>query len=84
MNVEDGRKEEELERSDCTIPGPVPMAVLRRTVLNQVPHEEEEIQSYMAWQAEDEQVLHLEKMATKRVFGRELKASDVHTDENRW
>lgn len=60
------------------------MEVLRRTVLTQARHEEEEIQGYMAWQAKDEQVLHLEMLTAERVFGRELKVWDVHTDRNRW
>lgn len=84
MDVDEKREEGELENSDCVIPEPVAMEVLRKTVLNRAYHDEEEIQGYMAWQAKDEQVLHLEKITTERVFGRKLGVWDVHTDKNRW
>lgn len=78
------KKSEELQDPDHTIPGPVAPEVLRHTVLGRVPHEEESIHDYVAWQAPDEQIIHLEKVTSERVFGRKLDVWDVHTDKNRW
>ena len=39
----------------------------------------------MEWQCHgEEQVLHAEKLASERVFGRDYDAWDVHTDKERW
>jgi hypothetical protein len=38
----------------------------------------------MASQARDEKVLHLEKVASERIFDRQHDVWDVHTDKERW
>jgi hypothetical protein len=42
------------------------------------------IVDYMASQASDETIEHLEKVASERVLGRDIDVWDVHTDLNRW
>ncbi len=42
------------------------------------------IVDYMAGQAGDETVEHLEKVTSERVLGRVIDVWDVHTDTNRW
>jgi len=38
----------------------------------------------MEWQAKDERVIHLEKVASERVFDRKHDVWDVHTNRRRW
>jgi hypothetical protein len=42
------------------------------------------IERYMAWQAPDESMVHLEKVTSERVMGRDRAVWDVHTDKERW
>lgn len=46
--------------------------------------ERQYIVDYIASQASDETVEHLEKVASERVLGRGVDVWDVHTDTNRW
>lgn len=46
--------------------------------------ERERIREYMASQAHDETVTHLEKVATEVVYGRHYDVWDVHTDVAQW
>jgi hypothetical protein len=46
--------------------------------------EAQAIKDYMAWQARDENVLHVEKVASERIFERDHDVWDVHTDKERW
>ena len=46
--------------------------------------ERQYIVDYMASQAGDETVEHLEKVASERMLGRDIDVWDVHTDVNRW
>lgn len=46
--------------------------------------ERQYIVNYMASQADDETVEHLEKVASERVLGRDIDVWDVHTNVNRW
>ena len=46
--------------------------------------EAQAITDYMASQARDEKVLHLEKVASERIFDRQHDVWDVHTDKERW
>lgn len=47
-------------------------------------HERLAIEAYMAREAPDERVVHLEKVASEPVMGRERDVWDVHTDKGRW
>lgn len=47
-------------------------------------HERDAITGYMAREAPDESVIHLEKVATERIMGRDRDVWDVHTDKERW
>ena len=42
------------------------------------------IRSYVEWQAPDETVRHLEKVASESIFGQEMDAWDVRTNKGRW
>jgi hypothetical protein len=45
----------------------------------------QEIKDYVEWRAHGEKkVLHVEKVASERIFGREHDVWDVHTDKERW
>jgi hypothetical protein len=70
--------------SEHTIPGPVSSDVLKNVVLKRSSHEERAIQEYVEWQAPAEHVVHLEKVATERLFERKLDAWDVRTDKSRY
>lgn len=47
-------------------------------------HEKQFIVDYMASQADDENVEHLEKVASESVFGQQHDVWDVHTSDRRW
>ena len=47
-------------------------------------HERLAIEGYMASQAPDEDLVHLEKLASERVTGQDHHVWDVHTDKGRW
>jgi hypothetical protein len=46
--------------------------------------ERQYIVDYVASQASDETVEHLEKIASERALGRDIEVWDVHTDVGRW
>jgi hypothetical protein len=46
--------------------------------------ERERIREYVASQASDEVISHLEKVTTEIVYGRQYDVWDVHTDKTRW
>jgi hypothetical protein len=72
-------------RSDCTVPPALPKAELRHLLFRQSGHEAQRISDYVEWQAHgEEEVLHAEKVASERVFGRQYDVWDVHTDKERW
>jgi hypothetical protein len=71
--------------SDCIVPPALPKAALRQLLFRQSEQEAQEISDYVEWQAHgEEKVLHAEKVASERVFGREYDVWDVHTDKERW
>ncbi len=73
------------KNDECTIPGPVPSEALSRLKVRPDPkHEELHVRNYMADQAHDERVIHLEKVATERLFSGKYEVWDVHTDKHRW
>ena len=72
-------------RTDCAFPPALPKAELHKLLFRQSEREGDEIASYVEWQARgEEKVLHAEKVASERVFGREYDVWDVHTDKERW
>jgi hypothetical protein len=60
------------------------VALRRLKVRPDAEHEERHVREYMEWQARDERVIHLEKVASERVFDRKHDVWDVHTDRRRW
>src|SRR5690349_12490645 len=47
-------------------------------------HERVAIRHYLASQAPDEKVVHLERVASERVIGQDHDVWDVHTNKERW
>ncbi len=75
----------QVSADDCTIPEPVPSKALPRLMLRRDPdHEVRHVRDYMKWQAPDEPVIHLEKVASEHVFSRRHDVWDVHTKKRRW
>jgi hypothetical protein len=67
------------------IPGPVPPKALRRFKVRPDPeHEERAVREYLEIQSRGERVMHLEKVATERVFSGKHEVWDVHTNIGRW
>jgi hypothetical protein len=58
--------------------------MLPNLTFNQPKHEERAVREYVEWQANDEKVIHAEKVGTEHLLGRTLTAWDVRTDKNRW
>ena len=55
----------------------------QREPLSAQDRERQYIVDYMASEASDEAVEHLEKVKTERALGRQMDAWDVHTNKNR-
>jgi hypothetical protein len=71
--------------SDCLIPPELPKGELHKLLFKSSPQEAQEIKDYVEWQARgEEKVLHAEKVASERIFGRDYDVWDVHTDKERW
>ena len=71
--------------SDCVVPPALPKEELHKLLFRHSEHEAQEIKEYVEWQAHGaEKVLHVEKVASERVFGRAYDVWDVHTDKERW
>lgn len=74
-----------LATQDCVIPPALPKGELHKLLFRQSGKEAEEIKNYVEWQAHgEEKVLHVEKVASERIFGRQHNVWDVHTDKERW
>ena len=69
---------------ECIIPPAIPKSELHKLTFRHSELEAQAIRNYMAAQARDEKVLHVEKVASERIFGREHDVWDVHTDKERW
>ena len=70
---------------ECLIPPAFPKGELHKLLFRQSDKEAQEIKEYVEWQAHgDEKVLHAEKVASERIFGRQHDVWDVHTDKERW
>jgi len=73
------------ENGECVIPGAMPVEALADYVINAGGDDESDsIRSYVEWQAPDETVRHLEKVASESIFGQQMGAWDVRTNKNRW
>ncbi|MGO8921123.1 MAG: hypothetical protein ACLQJR_35000 [Stellaceae bacterium] len=72
------------ERDECVIPPALPHEALPSLLFERDEDEELAIREYIMWQARDEKVTHLEKIATETALGRNLDAWDVYTDTARW
>lgn len=69
----------------CEVPPPLPKDDLHKLLFAHSPEAAREIQDYVEWQCRgEEKVLHVEKVASERVLGREHAVWDVHTDKERW
>lgn len=74
-----------MSNGDCVVPPALPKGELHKLLFRHSEHEAQEIKEYVEWQAHGaEKVLHVEKVASERVFGREYDVWDVHTDKERW
>lgn len=69
---------------DCTIPGPVPVALVDQVVLNRPEHQADEIREYILHATNGEVVVHLERLVTEHVFDRQIEGWDVWTDTERY
>lgn len=70
---------------ECTIPPALPKGELHKLLFKHSENQALEIKEYVEWQAHgEEKVLHVEKVASERIFGREHDVWDVHTDKERW
>jgi hypothetical protein len=69
---------------ECTIPPPIDVSALPDLVFGQPEHEERRVRAYMADQACDETVIHLEKVGTESLMGRKMGFWDVRTDKGKW
>jgi hypothetical protein len=78
------RKRTKSSDGECTIPPALPHEALPSLLFERDVDEERAIRDYMRWQAGDEKVTHLEKVATESILGRKLDAWDVYTDKARW
>jgi hypothetical protein len=77
----DGPREVE---GDCIVPPAIPKPELHKLMFRHSEIEAQAITDYMASQARDEKVLHLEKVASERIFDRQHDVWAVHTDKERW
>ena len=70
---------------DCVVPPALPKGELHKLLFRHSERETQKIKEYVEWQTHGaEKVLHAEKVASERVFGREYDVWDVHTDKERW
>jgi len=70
---------------DCLIPPALPKDEMHKLLFKQSEKETQDIKDYVESQARgEERVLHAEKLASERVFGRDYDVWDVHTDKERW
>ncbi len=69
---------------ECLIPGAMPVEALAEYVLNANAPDADNIRSYIQLEAPDETVTHLEKLSSETIFGQQIDAWDVWTEDNRW
>ncbi|MGZ3393137.1 MAG: hypothetical protein ACXWPK_03205 [Isosphaeraceae bacterium] len=71
-------------QGECVIPPAIPADALADFVLNSGGTEADRVRSYVEWQAPDETVKYLEKVASESIFGHPMDGWDVRTNKNRW
>jgi hypothetical protein len=72
-------------KRDCIIPPAFPKGELFKLLFRQYEIEGQKIKEYVEWQAHgEEKVLHAEKVASERIYGRQHDVWDVHTNKERW
>jgi hypothetical protein len=72
-------------KDECLVPPALPKGELHKLLFKQSENEAKAIKDYVEWQAHGEEtVLHAEKAASERIFGRDHDVWDVHTDKERW
>lgn len=75
---------------ECTLAGPVSLGAIQQGTRHAPDHQKKEIAEYVEWQSNKGtnapiNVVHLEIVKSEVIFGKELVAWDVHTDEpGRW
>ena len=84
MTSDDERKPASPD-DDCVVPShSVPAGELNRYSVERDPHSENDIANYVNGQAQDQTVLHVEKMKEEVVLGKAYEMWDVTTDKDRW
>jgi hypothetical protein len=79
------RRAKKVPTDECIIPPTLPKEELHKLLFRQSENEAQRIREYVQSQTHgNELVLHVEKVASERVFGREYDVWDVHTDKERW
>ena len=73
-----------LLKDDCTVPPPFPPEATSKFVLGIDERGREDVVRYMGGQAPDENLKHLEKIKSEKVFGTRYDVWDVVTDKERW
>jgi hypothetical protein len=71
-------------KDDCGIPPPLPLEATSDFILDVDPKGKEDVLRYMAQQARDENVKHLEKIKSEKVLGTRYDVWDVITNKGRW
>jgi len=70
-----------VKTDECVIPPALPKTELNKLLFRQSEIEAQLIREYIEWQTHGEEaVLHVEKVASERVFARDYDVWDVHTD----
>lgn|SRR5579864_2092323 len=77
------RSKPKIDKGECVIPPALPAEALCEFVLNAGGKESDRVSSYVEWQAPDETVLRLEKVASESIFGQPMEGWDVQTDKGR-
>ncbi len=73
------------KKTDCVVPGkPVPASELSKYQVDPDLHSEGDIANYLAGQAPNETVHHMEKVKEELVLGVKYEIWDVTTDKDRW
>ena len=83
-NERQGQAEERLIKNDCVVPPALRPEAASKFVLGVDDKGREDVLGYMAGQAPDETVKHLEKIKSEKVLGARYDVWDVVTDKGRW
>src|SRR6266576_430091 len=79
------RKEDSAQNDECVVhTHPVPPSELGRYSVEGDPHSQRDITGYVAGQAPDETVQHVERIKREIVLGDIYDIWDVTTDKDRW